>query len=76
MVGGAAGGFVTRAFDSMLKECSGKKNSKFVVESSKNELLENTIHVVLAPFPQQNGFGVQLTENHFFPPRPIVSVQN
>jgi len=25
MAGGAAGGFVTRAFDSMLKECSGKK---------------------------------------------------
>lgn len=25
MAGGAAGGFVTRALDSMLKECSGKK---------------------------------------------------
>jgi hypothetical protein len=25
MAGGAAGGFVSRAFDSMLKECSGKK---------------------------------------------------
>lgn len=25
MSGGAAGGFVTRAFESMLKECSGKK---------------------------------------------------
>ncbi|XP_061361482.1 brefeldin A-inhibited guanine nucleotide-exchange protein 5 [Gastrolobium bilobum] len=28
MAGGAAGGFVTRAFDSMLKECSGKKYSE------------------------------------------------
>ncbi|XP_028786878.1 brefeldin A-inhibited guanine nucleotide-exchange protein 5-like [Neltuma alba] len=27
MVGAAAGGFVTRAFESMLKECSGKKHS-------------------------------------------------
>lgn len=26
MAGGAAGGFVTRAFESMLKECSGKKH--------------------------------------------------
>ena len=25
MAGGAAGGFLTRAFESMLKECSGKK---------------------------------------------------
>lgn len=25
MAGGAAGGFVSRAFESMLKECSGKK---------------------------------------------------
>ncbi|XP_024984145.1 brefeldin A-inhibited guanine nucleotide-exchange protein 5-like [Cynara cardunculus var. scolymus] len=27
MAGGAAGGFVTRAFESMLKECSGKKHN-------------------------------------------------
>ncbi|XP_054820825.1 brefeldin A-inhibited guanine nucleotide-exchange protein 5-like [Prosopis cineraria] len=27
MAGGAAGGFVTRAFESMLKECSGRKHS-------------------------------------------------
>ncbi|GFY98598.1 HOPM interactor 7 [Actinidia rufa] len=26
MAGGAAGGFITRAFESMLKECSGKKH--------------------------------------------------
>lgn len=25
MAGGAAGGFITRALESMLKECSGKK---------------------------------------------------
>ncbi|AES92011.2 hypothetical protein MTR_4g122770 [Medicago truncatula] len=70
MVGGAAGGFVTRAFDSMLKECSGKKNSKFVVCCDYDDcLLENKMVLECnshKSFPQQNGFGVQLTETISF----------
>ncbi|KEH41786.1 plant invertase/pectin methylesterase inhibitor protein [Medicago truncatula] len=65
-----------RCEDSLARE----KNVN--TESSKNELLENIVHVVLArnhshskmvlkynsqkPFPQQNGFGVQLTETISF----------
>ncbi|KAM7505722.1 hypothetical protein LguiB_004626 [Lonicera macranthoides] len=40
MAGGAAGGFVTRAFESMLKECSGKKFS--ALQTSVQAYLDKT----------------------------------